>query len=128
MKALELFQITEELLHAAQELYFYQEQMEPAHKNCEFEAKVFQELVNKLYLDGLIIVDIPLITDQRPEFGELYKEWIKELERKKCFTAADQAYFNYLCKEWEGYPGHYNPNFRPQLLLRFFSKPPVEHQ
>lgn len=127
IKALELFQLTEELLHAVQDLCFYQEQMEPAHKNCEFEAKVFQDLVYKFYTyTGFS--EFPLITDERPEFGKSYRTWLDELEQKKCFTASDQSYFNYLCNEWQGYGGNYNPNFRPQLLLRFFSKPPVDHQ
>lgn len=126
MKTLELFQLTEELLHAVQELCFYQEQMEPAHKNCEFEAKVFQDLVYRFYTyTGFS--EFPLITDQRPDFGMSYRTWLDDLENKKCFTASDQFYFNYLCNEWQGYGGNYNSNFRPQLLLRFFSKPPVEH-
>lgn len=127
MKTLELFQLTEELLHATQHLCFYQEQMEPAHKNCEFEAKVFQDLVYKFYTYRGFS-EFPLITDQRPEYGALYRKWLSELENKKCFTASDQSYFNYLCNEWQGYQDKYNPNFRPQLLLRFFSKPPVDHQ
>lgn len=127
MQSLDIYQFTEEFLHATQDLYFYHEQMEAAHKNCEFEAKVFQELVNKFYTN-MGVTEFPLITDRRPEFGELYGNWIDELDIKKCFTASDQSYFNYLCKEWEGYSGPYNPNFRPQLLLHFFSKPPVDHQ
>lgn len=128
IKQLDIFNFTEEFLHSIQDLCFYHEQMEPSHKNCEFEAKVFQDLVNTLYSENIGLRDIPLITDERPEFGELYREWMEELINKKCFNSGDQTYFNYLCKEWQGYKGNFNPNFSPKLLLHFFSKPPVEHK
>lgn len=122
MKTLDIFNFTEEFLHAVQDLCFYHEQMEPAHKNCEFEAKVFQELANSLYVSTGGPLNIPLITDLRPEFEILYKDWRNELIAKKCFTASDQSYFNFICNEWQGYTGKYNPNLRRIQLQRSSTK------
>ncbi len=119
--------ILEELVHAAQ-FQLYGDIMGQSSKNCEFEAKVFLDLVNELTNTGIGYTNnIPTMTDKNPVFIEEYLSWKKDIVKVRCFTNPEVVEFQRLCNLWKGYEGTYMPNFRPLLLDRYFRKPIPAH-
>lgn len=79
------YNISEELLHAAQHLIFYGDVMDMAYKNYEFEAKVFYDLAYGLAPTGLddppftYTNYLPTYSDERASFRSEYKIWMDNL-------------------------------------------------
>ncbi|RHO74030.1 hypothetical protein DW083_04370 [Parabacteroides sp. AF48-14] len=116
----------EELIHAAQ-FQLYGDMMGQCSKNCEFEAKVFQDLVNELTGTSVYINDLPIMTDDNPVFRQEYLSWKQSIIDVRCFTNPEVVEFQRLCNLWQGYGGSYMSNFRPLLIDRYFRKPIPEH-
>lgn len=125
-----IYSIIEEMIHAVQHNYFYGENMRNLHKDCEFEAKVFQDMVNGLFLnvDGYFAAYLPTFTDQSPTFTNQYESWVKALYELRSFPFWQRIEFSRLCNLWKGEEGNSSPNFIPELLDHYFRKPIPDHQ
>lgn len=121
-----IYTIIEEMIHAVQHNCFYGKDMTIFHKDCEFEAKVFQDMVDGTI--GYAVAHIPTISDQSPIFKEQYIEWMDELVNARCFPYGQRAKFTELCNLWKGYSGASHTNFIPLLLDKYYRKPIPDHQ
>lgn len=125
-----IYTIIEEMIHAVQHNCFYGKDMTIFHKDCEFEAKVFQDMVNRLFLNesGGYVEYLPTFTDSSPTFASQYISWAENLYELKSFPYGQRMEFHRLCDLWNGYTGNSSPNFIPELLDHFFRKPIPDHQ
>ena len=100
-------------------------------KDCEFEAKAFQDIVSRAFndIDFPYYHDyLPLQSDKSSIFAEKYNDWMKVIVESKYYPFAQRYEFYGLSNLWQGYEGVSKPNFRPQLLEKIFGKPIPDHQ
>lgn len=123
-----IYSIVEELIHVAQHQCIYGDDMKYRNKDCEFEAKIFQDMVNGSIENYYGITYWPTFTDESPVFGEKYVNWIDDLIKAKSFPYGERTQFRELCALWQGYPGSSHADFTPLLLDKFYRKPIPDHQ
>lgn len=120
---IDVYTLLEEMIHAVQHQCYYGDNMLQAHKDCEFEAKVLQDLVNLLTYPDLGYVDnIPGMSDANPAFVSAYKEWIGEIYRIGFFPFPEVVNFRDMSSLWNGYSGVNIPTFIPELIKHFLVK------
>jgi len=123
MSYFDLIQLSEELIHAVQHQMYYGDNMNPAYKNYEFEAKAFYDIAQTI-AGGFFTLG-PLGLNQSDEFSRKYDEWLEGIGERKCFMSTDVPMFQELCRMWtpsEGYTNRFLTNYRPQVLLNFLRK------
>jgi hypothetical protein len=120
--------LIEELVHAVQDKDFYGNEMFSTRKNCEFEAKVFIDIVSQIGAyegKGPAYYKVPMTHTGNDGFADRYISWINEIvyEQFGQFKGNDEFLFRQFCEEWNGYNGTYSSSYVPQLIKAFLNKP-----
>ena len=110
--------LQEELIHAIQCNDFYSSSLSQYHKDIEFEAKVFQDLLLIKYeREGVYLGSFGI----EGEFPVAYNGWIIDEFLREGYNVIRER-FHSFCVEWPNYPGTSNPTFVPRLIEMYIGE------